>query len=71
MSEGRKKVWIKTYGCQMNERDTEALQAMLSKSGYVIVDEGEEDVAILNTCSIRALAELKALGKAGRLYGRQ
>lgn len=67
MSEGRKKVWIKTYGCQMNERDTEALQAMLSKSGYVIVDEGEEDVAILNTCSIRELAELKALGKAGRL----
>ena len=67
MSQLAKKVWIKTYGCQMNERDSEALQSMLSKLGFIIVGEGEEDIAILNTCSIRKLAELKALGKAGRL----
>ena len=59
-----KKVFIKTYGCQMNERDSEAVAAMLQARGYAITDsESDADVILLNTCSIRDLAEQKALGK--------
>ncbi|MDR2513524.1 MAG: tRNA (N6-isopentenyl adenosine(37)-C2)-methylthiotransferase MiaB [Puniceicoccales bacterium] len=62
------RVFIKTYGCQMNERDSEAVAAMLRARGYSIVDvEAEADVILLNTCSVRDQAEQKALGKAGRL----
>ncbi|MDR0647005.1 MAG: tRNA (N6-isopentenyl adenosine(37)-C2)-methylthiotransferase MiaB [Puniceicoccales bacterium] len=64
----KKKVLIKTYGCQMNERDTEALKVLLVEAGFMIAEkEGDEDVVLLNTCSVREAAELKALGKAGRL----
>ena len=63
-----KKVFIKTYGCQMNERDSEAVAAMLQARGYAITDsEDDADVILLNTCSIRDLAEQKALGKMGLL----
>ncbi|MDR2862838.1 MAG: tRNA (N6-isopentenyl adenosine(37)-C2)-methylthiotransferase MiaB [Puniceicoccales bacterium] len=62
------RVYIKTYGCQMNERDSEAVAAMLRVRGYSIVEsEAEADVVLLNTCSVRDQAEQKALGKAGRL----
>jgi tRNA-2-methylthio-N6-dimethylallyladenosine synthase len=60
------RVYIKTYGCQMNERDSEAVAALLRARGYRIVhDEDACDVMLLNTCSVRDLAEQKALGKAG------
>ena len=63
-----KKVFIKTYGCQMNERDSEAVAAMLQARGYAITDSEEDaNVILLNTCSIRDLAEQKALGKMGLL----
>lgn len=63
-----KKVFIKTYGCQMNERDSEAVAAMLRTRGYAITDsERDADVILLNTCSVRDLAEQKALGKMGML----
>ena len=53
-----KKVFIKTYGCQMNERDSEAVAAMLRGRGYDIVrSEGDADVILLNTCSVRDFAE--------------
>lgn len=59
-----KKVFIKTYGCQMNERDSEAVAAMLRGRGYDIVrSEGDADVILLNTCSVRDFAEQKAIGK--------
>ncbi|MDR1498298.1 MAG: tRNA (N6-isopentenyl adenosine(37)-C2)-methylthiotransferase MiaB [Puniceicoccales bacterium] len=62
------RVFIKTYGCQMNERDSEAVGALLRARGYCIVaSEEEADVVLLNTCSVRDQAEQKALGKAGRL----
>lgn len=67
-----KKVFIKTYGCQMNERDSEAVAAMLRDRGYAITgNEGDADVILLNTCSIRDLAERKALGKMGELARRK
>ena len=66
------RVYIKTYGCQMNERDSEAVAAMLRGKGYALVDnEKEADVVLLNTCSVRNQAEQKAIGKAGHLAKRK
>jgi tRNA-2-methylthio-N6-dimethylallyladenosine synthase len=56
----------------MNERDSEAVAAMLRGKGYSIVDnEKEADVVLLNTCSVRDQAEQKAIGKAGHLGKRK
>ncbi len=66
------RVHIKTYGCQMNERDSEAVAAMLRARGYRIVgSEDECDIMLLNTCSVRDAAEQKAIGKAGYLSARK
>src|SRR5438093_2043055 len=57
-------VYIKTYGCQMNERDSEAVAAQLIAKGYTLAaGEATADVLLLNTCSVRDLAEQKALRK--------
>ena len=57
-------VYIKTYGCQMNERDSEAVAAQLVAKGYSLAStEAVADVILLNTCSVRDAAEQKALGK--------
>ncbi len=66
------RVYIKTYGCQMNERDSEAVAAMLRDKGYSIVDsEFNADIILLNTCSVRDQAERKAIGKAGHITARK
>jgi len=58
------KVLIKTYGCQMNERDSEQVAQMLIARGHeMTTDEAAADVILLNTCSVRDMAEQKALGK--------
>ena len=63
-----KRVYIKTYGCQMNKRDSEAVAAMLRARGYDIApSERDADVVLLNTCSVRDLAERKAVGKMNLL----
>jgi tRNA-2-methylthio-N6-dimethylallyladenosine synthase len=57
-------VYIKTYGCQMNERDSEAVAAQLVARGYTLAQsEASADVILLNTCSVRDMAEQKALHK--------
>jgi tRNA-2-methylthio-N6-dimethylallyladenosine synthase len=57
-------VFIKTYGCQMNERDSEAVAAQLVAKGYTLAPtEAVADVVLLNTCSVRDFAEKKAIGK--------
>lgn len=57
-------VYIKTYGCQMNERDSEAVAAQLVAKGYALApSEAAADVILLNTCSVRDMAEQKAIGK--------
>jgi tRNA-2-methylthio-N6-dimethylallyladenosine synthase len=57
-------VFIKTYGCQMNERDSEAVAAQLVAKGYTLApSEAVADVILLNTCSVRDAAEQKAVGK--------
>jgi len=61
-------VYIKTYGCQMNERDSEQVAAQLVAKGYLLApSEKTADVILLNTCSVRDMAEQKALGKMATL----
>src|SRR6266700_307809 len=61
-------VFIKTYGCQMNERDSEAVAAQLIAKGYTLAQsETVADVVLLNTCSVRDAAEQKAIGKMQNL----
>jgi tRNA-2-methylthio-N6-dimethylallyladenosine synthase len=61
-------VFIKTYGCQMNERDSEAVTAQLVAKGYTLApSEAAADVILLNTCSVRDFAEKKAIGKMQNL----
>ncbi|MEP7071404.1 MAG: tRNA (N6-isopentenyl adenosine(37)-C2)-methylthiotransferase MiaB [Verrucomicrobiota bacterium] len=60
--------YIKTYGCQMNERDSEQVAHSLIDRGFKRVqDETQADVILLNTCSVRDMADQKALGKMGML----
>jgi len=62
------KFFIKTYGCQMNERDSEQVAHSLITRGYErATSETEADVVLLNTCSVRDMADQKAIGKMGML----
>ncbi|MEO7933658.1 MAG: tRNA (N6-isopentenyl adenosine(37)-C2)-methylthiotransferase MiaB [Chthoniobacterales bacterium] len=64
------KIFLKTYGCQMNERDSEQVAQMLVARGHAMTKaEFEADVVLLNTCSVRDMAEQKAIGKMGMLRG--
>jgi tRNA-2-methylthio-N6-dimethylallyladenosine synthase len=65
-------VFIKTYGCQMNVRDSEQVARDLASRGYDVVEhEDHADVVLLNTCSVRDMAEQKAIGKMQTLEGRK
>ena len=58
------KVYIETYGCQMNVADTEVVFSILGKAGYTRTEEiGEADVIMANTCSIRDNAEQRIWGR--------
>jgi tRNA-2-methylthio-N6-dimethylallyladenosine synthase len=59
-----KKVYLQTFGCQMNVYDSEKLKSILLSSGFSITeDERKADVIVLNTCSVREKAERRALGR--------
>ena len=63
-----KTFYLKTYGCQMNEHDSENIEALLEFLGFKKVDEYiDADLVLLNTCSIRENAHNKAFGMLGRL----
>ena len=65
-----KKYLILTYGCQMNENDSQRLGGLLQKIGYEETDVMEEaDAILLNTCCVRESAELKIYGKIGEIKG--
>ncbi|TMN23639.1 tRNA (N6-isopentenyl adenosine(37)-C2)-methylthiotransferase MiaB [Lentibacillus cibarius] len=67
IGEGRK-FMIRTYGCQMNEHDTEVMAGILSEMGYESTnDQHEADIILLNTCAIRENAENKVFGEIGHL----
>ena len=59
-----RKLFVETYGCQMNVGDTEIVVAIMQQEGYVYTDKIEEaDVVLINTCSIRDNAEQRIWGR--------
>lgn len=71
MINGKRKTYnILTYGCQMNEHDSEKISGILNSIGYEETeDEKDADLVIFNTCLIRENAELKVFGKLGEVKG--
>ena len=65
---GRKLTYnVKTFGCQMNARDSEKLVGILEQVGYVETDEEHADFVIYNTCTVRENANNKVYGRLGYL----
>ncbi len=68
MSSNTKKIFIKTYGCQMNVYDTERMMDVMAHEGYVATETSDDaDLVILNTCHIREKAAEKVYSDIGRL----
>lgn len=62
------KAFIQTYGCQMNEHDSQRMAAVLEKDGYAVTENVDEaDLVIVNTCSVREAPENKVYSQLGRL----
>jgi len=62
------KVYLKSFGCQMNVRDSEVILGLLKKDGYVVISEpSESDIVLFNTCSVRQHAEDKVWSEIGRI----
>lgn len=60
--------YLRTYGCQMNEHDSENIKGILEELGYIFTDDIDQaDLVLLNTCSIRENAHNKAFGLLGRI----
>jgi len=71
MSEKGKKIYIRTFGCQMNERDSEFVTGLFLEKGYKIADSPDKaNVIIFNTCSVRSHAEERAVSSMGQLMHR-
>ena len=67
-----KKLFIETYGCQMNVADSEVVASIMQMAGYELCDdEGQADAIFLNTCSIRENAENKIYGRLETLHAEQ
>jgi tRNA-2-methylthio-N6-dimethylallyladenosine synthase len=63
-----KKFYILTFGCQMNEYDSEVLESLLAGEGYIMTDEPDEaDLAVINTCSVREKAETRAIARIAQI----
>lgn len=59
---------LTTFGCQMNEKQSEAVAGIMDDIGYVRQDNEEADVVIYNTCTVRENANLKVYGRLGHLH---
>jgi len=63
-----KRIYIETYGCQMNVADSELMLGVLGREGYVRADDpAEADVMLVNTCAVRDNAEQRVIGRMGEL----
>lgn len=63
-----KRVYIETYGCQMNVADSELMLGVLGREGYARVDDpADADVMLVNTCAVRDNAEQRVIGRMGEL----
>lgn len=68
MNKDTKKVFVKSFGCQMNIRDSEVICGLLKNAGYKLVDAAEDaDIVLFNTCSVRQHAEDKVWSEIGRV----
>ena len=64
----QKRVYIETYGCQMNVADSELMLGVLRRDGYVQAEHpSEADVMLVNTCAVRDNAEQRVIGRMGEL----
>ena len=61
--------YVKTFGCQMNARDSEKLTGILKTIGYVPGETEDADFVVYNTCTVRENANNKVYGKLGYLHG--
>jgi len=63
-----KRVYIETYGCQMNVADSELMLGVLRRDGYLSTENpAEADVMLVNTCAVRDNAEQRVIGRLGEL----
>ena len=66
-----RRLFVETYGCQMNIGDTEIVVSIMQGEGYVYTEHIDEaDVVLINTCSIRDNAEQRIWGRLRELHGR-
>ena len=65
-----KKLFVETYGCQMNVGDTEIVVSLMQQEGYVYTERIDEaDIILINTCSIRDNAEQRIWGRLAEMRG--
>ena len=63
-----KRLYIETYGCQMNVADSELMFGILGRAGYLRTDQpADADVVLVNTCAVRDNAEQRVIGRVGEL----
>ena len=68
LSGAGRKLFVETYGCQMNVGDTEVVVALMQREGYVYTEDiGLADVILINTCSIRDNAEQRIWGRLAEM----
>ena len=68
LSGAGRKLFVETYGCQMNVGDTEIVVSVMQREGYVYTDRIDEaDVILINTCSIRDNAEQRIWGRLAEM----
>ena len=68
----QRRYFIETFGCQMNEHDSEKIAGLLSQQGMVAAQSADEaDVYILNTCSVREKAAQKVYSRLGEFKARK
>jgi tRNA-2-methylthio-N6-dimethylallyladenosine synthase len=64
------RIYVETYGCQMNEYDTKMIRSMLARAGHTFVGRpADADAVIVNTCAVRERAERRVLGRIAHLKG--
>ena len=71
-SQEKSSIFLETYGCQMNEYDTELIRSILTKKNFSIVErEDDADIIMLNTCAIRENAHRKVYGRVHDIHHRR
>jgi tRNA-2-methylthio-N6-dimethylallyladenosine synthase len=67
-AEGARKVYVETYGCQMNVADSDLIGSVLAEAGYAVAKRADEaDVIVVNTCAVREKAEERVVARAAEL----